>query len=305
VFSLARQSFLTEAVPIEMRARALSTLGGSSRIGIFIGPFIGAALIHFAGIRAAYLVGFVAALAAGAVALFSADLVPTKQTEDRKAAGTSIRAVLVSHRRVFLTIGVGVVLVSAVRASRQVVIPLWAEHLGMSPSASSLIYGLSGAIDMLVFYPAGRVMDRHGRQWVALPSMLLMGLSLVLVPFSHSFGSLLLPALLLGFGNGIGAGMVMTLGADLAPADARPSFLGLWRLLSDTGSCGGPVLLSAVTGLASLAVGVIANGGVGFLAAGLLLYWIPRTRAERASSATDLTASTVGTTVRACRRPAD
>ncbi|MEV6281764.1 MFS transporter [Kribbella sp. NPDC051770] len=41
VFSLARQSYVTEVVPVELRARALSTLGGVSRIGLFIGPFLG------------------------------------------------------------------------------------------------------------------------------------------------------------------------------------------------------------------------------------------------------------------------
>jgi MFS family permease len=43
VFGLARQSYLTEAVPFHFRARALSTLGGVMRIGLFIGPFLGAA----------------------------------------------------------------------------------------------------------------------------------------------------------------------------------------------------------------------------------------------------------------------
>ena len=38
VYTLARQSYLTEIVPPEMRARALSTLGGTLRIGMFTGP---------------------------------------------------------------------------------------------------------------------------------------------------------------------------------------------------------------------------------------------------------------------------
>ena len=45
VFSLARQAYLTEAIPIRMRARALSTLGGTFRIGLFIGPFVGGAIV--------------------------------------------------------------------------------------------------------------------------------------------------------------------------------------------------------------------------------------------------------------------
>ena len=52
MFSLARQAYLTEAVPIRMRARALSTLGGTFRIGCFIGPFVGAALVTAVSISA-------------------------------------------------------------------------------------------------------------------------------------------------------------------------------------------------------------------------------------------------------------
>src|SRR5690606_42009960 len=40
VFLLARQTYLVEAVPLTMRARAMSTLGGTMRIGLFFGPFI-------------------------------------------------------------------------------------------------------------------------------------------------------------------------------------------------------------------------------------------------------------------------
>ncbi len=281
VFGLARQSYLTDAVPVEMRARALSTLGGSARIGVFIGPFLGAGAIHLFGIRGAYGVAAVAALVAGSIAIFSNDLIAARENAGAARAAVTVPMVLRSHGRIFLTLGLGVVLVAAVRASRQVVIPLWAENLGMSPSGSSLIYGLAGAIDMITFYPAGKVMDRKGRRWVAIPSMLMMGTALMLIPTTAGFVTLMLTSMLLGFGNGIGAGMIMTLGADNAPELGRPAFLGIWRLLSDTGSCSGPVLLSAVTGAISLAVGVVCNGLVAILAAGVLWYWIPRTPAAR------------------------
>src|SRR5262245_41889737 len=68
VFSLARQSYLTDAVPIEYRARALSTLGGVMRIGMFIGPFAAAAAIHRYGLVGAYWVAIAGVVAAGLVA---------------------------------------------------------------------------------------------------------------------------------------------------------------------------------------------------------------------------------------------
>jgi MFS family permease len=283
VFSLARQSYLTQVVPATMRARALSTLGGTTRIGLFIGPFIGAAAIHLFGIRAAYVVGFSAALVAGVIGIAFEDLVDRDSSRPADQPKPTIRGILASHRRIFVTLGIGVVLISAVRASRQVVIPLWAEHLGLSASATSLIYGLAGAIDMCVFYPAGKVMDQRGRRWVAVPSTVLMGTALVVMPLSTGFTSLMLTSMVLGFGNGIGSGMVMTLGADVSPEIGRPAFLGIWRLLTDTGGCGGPVLLSAITAATSLTGGVLTSGGIGFVAAAILWYWIPRSRSAAAS----------------------
>src|SRR5690606_34085826 len=49
VFGLARHAFMTSFVPIAFRARALSILGGSFRLGLFIGPFLAAAVIHLTG----------------------------------------------------------------------------------------------------------------------------------------------------------------------------------------------------------------------------------------------------------------
>jgi MFS family permease len=276
VFSLARQKYLTEAVPVEFRARALSTLGGVSRIGTFIGPFVGAAAMAFLGISGAYWVGVAGMAAAAVLAVTVRDLVAVDGPSTGTGPEPTLRGVAVSHAGIFLTAGMGILLLSALRASRQVVIPLWADHLGLDPTHASLVYGLSGAIDMLVFYPAGKVMDRRGRQWVAVPSTLIMGVALVLIPMTGGFTSLLLVALLIGFGNGISSGLVMTLGADFSPNRGRGQFLGLWRFMADTGSTGGPVLLSAVTAAATLGAGVTATGALGFLAAGVFAVVLPR-----------------------------
>jgi MFS family permease len=282
VFGLARQKYLTEAVPVAYRARALSTLGGVNRIGVFIGPFAGAAVMQFFGIAGAYWVGVVAMAAAALLSLTIPDpAVPDAPPGGDGAAQPTLRSVAVSHAGVFLSRGVGILLLSALRSSRQVVIPLWSDHLGMDATSASLIYGLSGAIDMMVFYPAGKLMDRKGRQWVAIPSTLLMGTALLLIPLTGSFTGLLLAALLIGFGNGISSGLVMTLGADFSPDRGRGQFLGLWRFMADAGSTGGPVLLSGVTALASLGPGISATGILGFAAAAVFAVVLPRLKHRR------------------------
>jgi len=286
VYNLARQSYLTEAVPFHYRARALSMLGGVMRIGLFIGPFLGAAVIPFAGLAGAYGIGVVALVLSALLAARMPDLPGERPAAAHAAeAGaaveaqkrTTLRAISAGHARIFYTVGIGVLLVSAVRASRQAVVPLWAHHIGLDAATTSLIYGLAGGIDMLVFYPAGKVMDRKGRAWVAVPSMLCMGLALLAMPLTDSVVTLLIAALALGFGNGIGSGLIMTLGADYSPAAGRAHFLGVWRLMADLGQTTGPALLAAATAVLSLAAGVFCTGLVALAACGVLWYWIPRT----------------------------
>ncbi|EWM46263.1 major Facilitator Superfamily protein [Bordetella holmesii 70147] len=74
VFLLARQGYMVDAVPVWMRARALSTLAGTMRIGVFVGPFAGAALIHLIDLQGAYWVALVAVLGAGAIAAVAPDM---------------------------------------------------------------------------------------------------------------------------------------------------------------------------------------------------------------------------------------
>ena len=275
VFTLARQSFIIDAVPLIMRARAFSTLAGSMRIGVFIGPFAGAAVIHVIGLQGAYWVALLAMAGVGAIALTLPDLQAPPGEAVAPVAKPTIAGVFRSHTAIFLTLGLGVMLISAMRSSRQVVIPLWADHLGFAPAAASLVYGLAAAIDMAVFYPAGKVMDQHGRIWVAVPSALLMGLGLMMMSLTSGPAMFLAASMLIGLGNGIGSGIVMTLGADASPRAGRAEFLGIWRMLSDIGASGGPVLLSAVTAAASLAVGMTTVGALGIIAAVVFWRWIP------------------------------
>jgi MFS family permease len=223
-------------------------------------------------------------LAAGVAARIPDLEIDTNPADAAGHATLSTAPTLVStlrdHRHIFVTLGLGVMGVAAVRATRQAVIPLWADHLALEPSVTSLIYGLAGGIDMLVFYPAGKIMDQKGRRWVAVPSMLIMGAALLLTPLTHGAGTLLLAAAAIGFGNGIGSGMVMTLGADHSPRPGRAHFLGVWRLMADIGASCGPALLSALAATLSLGGGIAVTGLIGFAAAAQLAYWIPRAGAR-------------------------
>lgn len=277
VYGLARQSYLTAVIHPLRRARALSTLGGVARIGLFLGPFAGAAVVHGSqDVSRVYWVGVVTSLVAAAVVAFVPDPAKVAHIAPAKGPAHSVWQVLREHRRVFFTLGIAVLGVSAVRAARNTVLPLWTESLGFDPAATSLVFGISGAVDMLLFYPAGKVMDRFGRLWVAVPSMLVMGVAMLAVPLTSSLLSISVVAMVLGFGNGIGSGILMTLGADTAPPGQRAQYLGIWRLFADTGGATGPLVVSAGAALGSLAAGILAMGVLSTGVVGALLRWVPR-----------------------------
>lgn len=281
VWSLARQAYLTEVVPYRLRGRALSMLGGMQRVGLFVGPFLAAALTGPLGLTGGYWVHVVAAVLAAAVLV----LVPDRGNPDRDAGADpdgarggwgSLPGVVREHVRVFGTVGVGSLTISAVRTARQVVVPLWAVQIGMAPAAASMVFGLSGAMEIVMVYPGGLAMDRLGRRWVVTMSMTGLGAALLALPWATTPVALGVLAAAMGLANGLGSGLNMTLGADVSPAEGRQVFLGAWRLCTDVGNGLGPIALGALSAVTALAPASMVMGGIAATCAVLMRRWLPR-----------------------------
>jgi MFS family permease len=277
VFGLARHAYLTEAIPIPFRARALSTLGGSFRIGLFVGPFIAAAIVTRWSIGAAYAFAAIMSIAAAILTAFLPDITRNRRTTagGDRPRHRSVVSVLAEHRRILLTLGVGILVISAARATRLSIVPLWAESIGIDVATTAVIFGISAGVDILLFYPGGAIMDRFGRVYVAVPTMIVLGLGFMLLPLTTGATSVGLVAALMGLGNGISSGIVLTLGADASPPQDRAQFLGGWRVCSDLGNATGPLVISAVSAFAPLAVAAVTMGLFTWAGAGWLAKWVP------------------------------
>jgi MFS family permease len=279
VWGLARHAYLTEVMPPHLRGRALSTLGGTQRIGLFVGPFLGAASIGPLGVRGAYWVHIAAALVATLTLFLVEDAPRTGGGHLAPTEGTM--AVVRAHLPVLRTLGVGAMLISTVRGSRQVIIPLWAVHLHLAPTTASIIFGVAGAVDMALFYPSGLAMDRLGRRPLVIASMVGLGLAHAVLPLATSALALAGAAGLMGLANGLSSGANMTIGADASPAVGRAAFLGAWRLLSDVGTGLGPLAVGSITAATALAPTAIAIGALAGGTAWTMSRWLPaRTAAD-------------------------
>ena len=296
VFALARHAFMTSFVPMRYRARALSTLGGSFRLGYLIGPFIGAGVISLTGAASSVFWVHIAGCAAAAVVLLVladpektfANTAARRETSGEREVEQESRGLfrtIRANRRVLLTLGMGSTLVAALRASRQVLLPLWAVSIGLHETQTSLIIGVAGLVDFSLFFAGGWIMDRFGRLWTAVPSMVGLGvghLALAATAFlPGTIGWFIGIAMFLSLANGIGAGILMTLGADLADPRHPAPFLGAWRFTNDAGAAASPLIVSGLTALISLPFAAGALGVLGLVGAVVLRVFVPRYSARR------------------------
>jgi MFS family permease len=167
------------------------------------------------------------------------------------------------------------------RSLRLSLLPLWAEHVGLSASTTSLIFAGAAALDVAFMWPGGWLMDTRGRMVVAVPVVLSMAVACLLLPLATTVVSVSLVMALIACGNGLGSGIVMTLGADAAPDEGRPQFLGAWRLCGDIGNTGGPLLVGAIAATAPLATACLVVGVLGLAGAGWVGLWTHRVDAAR------------------------
>ncbi len=307
-FGLARHSFMTTRVPLSFRARSLSLLGGTFRLGMFVGPFVAAALLAIFGDERAAVWFFGTCLVATVLLVVlgpdpektiappatarpaqTTDAVTRPMSEDTgEPVSGSIPTIeragvfrtMWRYRGVLGKLGLAAASLSAVRSARQVVLPLWGVSIGLDAQTIALVVGVSGAIDFALFYASGQVMDRFGRLWAALPAMTLMGAGFLALAFTHDVDQasmwFAMFAAVLGVGNGLSSGILLTLGADTAPkADPAP-YLGSWRTLTDAGGATAPLLVSAIAAVSSLAIATGAIGVIGLLGALAFVRWVPR-----------------------------
>ena len=286
MFYVSRHSYLAQSVPAGVRGRVISLLGGVSRMANFAGPALGGTLAVTLELRAPFL------LAGGASFLSLVFLIAfVARKEWGEPTGPALNfgdmlGALKSRSRVLTAAGSGQMLAQMLRTGRATLIPLYASNIvGLDVQAIELILSLSTLVDSVLFYPAGMVMDRFGRRAAIIPSFIIQAFGLSLIPFAHSFMTLAAAGLLIGLGNGMSAGTMMTLGADLAPREARGEFLGVWRFIGDMGFMGGPLLSGWIADLFVLPVALWMLAASGLGSALIFLFFVPETLRKTVSPA--------------------
>lgn len=302
VWSIARQSLVTDLVPSSFRGRAMNLYGACQRMGRAVGPAAASAVLLMTGPTAVLplivvVVGAATALLArrvptgrdrgpavsvsGGPALDGAQ--PPSPPSAAVAGTASSRAF---GRGQVAALGTGVLVLAALRTSKESLLPLWAAQGAHLPDQRvALLMALASCAELVLFWPAGLALDRLGRGPVVACAMALMGVGTLLVPASTSPAWLVACVVLIGLGDGTDSGIIKTIGSDLAPATGRSVFLGRWQAVASAGSLLAPALASALIAMVSLPAAVVAIGALGVAGAAWMGAWTPRVLPRSLTSA--------------------
>lgn len=291
LFGVARHAYVAKHAAVATRGRAMALFGGLNRIGKFVGPLIGGFVAAAWGLRMPFLgAGLVSLLAVLLVVIFipgrdTASGATSSASEARvpPTFGGGLGQMLRDQAGLLIPAGLGQIFVQMIRSGRDTIIPLYAANvIGLNVDQTGLLMGIAAAVEMTMFIPAGWVMDHWGRKYAYVPSFGLQALGMALVPLTGGFGGLLACATTIGLANGLSSGGMMTLGADLAPPDARGEFLGVWRLIGDVGGTGGPSLVGFVADALALPAAALAMAASGLVAALTFGFLLPETLNQEA-----------------------
>ena len=245
---LSRLTYIRKDVPLQVRGRVLSGFGGILRTARVIGPLIGSALIAAAGYSSLFL-GEALLLFAALLLLITGFRLPGSfhQPRGSKESFTAVRDHIAGNRRNITSAMVGIFALTLLRAARLLIVPLWAAHIGVGIAQLGLVISISALLEIALVIPAGFSVDKLGRKPTLFITIFISAVGLSLIPLAGSFTGLLAVSLLISLGNGIGSGINMIFSTDLAPSTSTGLFIGIWRIITETGTAVGPFVVGLIS----------------------------------------------------------
>lgn len=252
-WGLARQAVLAETVSHQDRGKAMTSLGGAQRAGALVGPLISALLLLWLPMWAVFVFALLLVIAATCclqVRRFNASF--DSATAAAKKSRTDEELALQVRWGVVFIAGLGIITLSISRVAQPILVALWGLHLGWTDSQIALAIALGSALEMLLMVPGGYLKDKVGRSATLALCLALFGAGFLLVPVAPTSVGFIMALALMATGNGFGAGINMTIGADLSPHSGRAKFLSIWSLFAQVAVVAGPLGISATMAIFAL-----------------------------------------------------
>lgn len=295
VWNLARQAVVAEVMPSAHLAKAMTALGGSMRVGNLVGPIIGAGLMLVFPIWSVFVFAGVAGLLAILVMALPIARIPEHGTSasgspseaDRphsagvdkdsgdvaEASGPPRRVRLDVRWNAVILAGISIITLTVARSAQPVVIQLWGVSIGLHESQISLLIAFGAGLELVFMFLGAYIKDRLGRVITLVACLTIFGAGFIAMVTVPNLAGMIVAVGIMAVGNGLGAGVNMTIGADLSPAVGRARFLGIWAIFNNGGKLAGPSVIALVIAIASLQFGVLFTGLFAIAGAVWVLVW--------------------------------
>lgn len=157
-----------------------------------------------------------------------------------------------------------------VRISRKLLLTFRAQEMGLTKGQIGSVSSISYLPESVLFPFAGYLMDKYGRKATAIPGLTLFVVALSLISWTMNFEMLAGLGVVFGFADGITAGLLMALIADIAPTEGRSEFLGQYQIFCNLAKVLGPVVIGTLCAHTSLRTAALSSAIVG----AFTLFWI-------------------------------
>ena len=307
LYFIGQHTFLSSSVAQHRRGLAFSCHGGTFRVAGIVFPLIAGGFGSFLPLHNVLLLTTMFPLVSSLLTLTFLPVPEDKQAKkasdgrvvedgganekmlqrssQKKSGHCTFCHILWHFRKELTTVGIFVTLLSLVRAGREILIPLIVIEQGLGISEISYAQSISYFCGASMFPLSGILMDRCGRKVSASTSIIVFACGLVVLSQSSNYAVLVAGSAIVGIGNGISSGLVMTLGGDLVmqidDRSKRGPFLGAFKTVSDTGNLLGPLLSGSLTSEVGTSGASLMLTGFATLALIWLLCFVRETRPSR------------------------
>ena len=285
---MGRLAAISQGAAASQRGRLVSWMFGMDNTGKLAGPVVGGFIASEWGLQAPFLAYAALALIAFVPIWIYAEDTPRGQAAGkdgaRKGMGSISFREIIRPRLIYFAVALFAGLTRGpVQADLLHLYAAFAYHLG--PTQIGFLATGAALISWPIGFLAGWILDRFGRKRSMVPGFAGVALSMSALAFS-AFAELPYGwyAVLFFFAVGTQAltgGSIQTVGADVAPAEGRGTFLGLWRFTGQGGAAISPILFALLADQVSYGSAFLFTAASAFAVSFLLVWHVPETGTSR------------------------